>query len=219
MLIGTFIVLLTFVVKEVLRDQLKDRSERITETIAAAQRQDPSASAAGRVIAISSELSQLPATLYEIKETESVSKGQVGLDLTNMVRRYVAAGEMVNLVSAVQDATVNPPKKLADQRTTVKADYETLRQSIEKVNNDNKDVKSPTRKNHTDPIVGDIEIVTFELKAAPWQLTVMDLAKRQKKALDDLYRWCTWGSYGLYLVGLLIGLVGSLRGEKLAVAE
>lgn len=98
-------------------------------------------------------------------------------------------------------------------RRLVRADYETLQQHIVKMDNDNKDIKAPTWKNRADATVGRLEVVMFEFKAAQWQLTVMDIAGRQKRALDERYRCCTWVSYGAFLVATVLGVVGKLHGE------
>ncbi len=207
-IVGVLIVGVTFIVKEIFRDQLKDSSDRIGTALASVEKQESVTTSEARLMSLNKQITQLNVLLESIKEGERVTPGQVAEGVTAMTQMYVDASDMVDLVSAVQDALPNQGDILPKQRTKVRDDLGKLQTSLRKIETDNHLVVKPTWKNHADTVVGQLEVLMFEFQAWTWQAAVVAQAEKIRGADDALYRACTWAWYGLAFIGGVVGLIG-----------
>ena len=209
MLLGFAIVLVTFVVKEIIRDELKRDIDSIDIALKAKGAADTDFSATANEFTLNQKLKQLSDELTSPKTAGILSTIRL-LDETLEVRRlYDIVANNVARVSDVLETLPKEAKPLRVQRDDVRRDLEKVHKHMEEVIAQNT-VPTPDARDHALIMLESVEVAAFGLTHDYWERGVMESAKRWKTVLEARYILCTWASYFLYIVGVVVAVAGKL---------
>jgi hypothetical protein len=192
-LLGALIVFLTFVVKDGLREHLKDAASSI--------------SAANDVFAIREDNMGTRLELEELKkDLDGNATGQSWSDIrivqAKCRRMYYALGAVAYLVKAADDKEDTPTIRSLDQELTkIRFDSLALNMSASTVGTLGQSASA------------------LELRMAKFEDDVVERARLKLQQRQALYDSWTWISYVLYTIGWGLGLVGKLCGVPGAAGE
>jgi hypothetical protein len=209
MVAGIAICVVTFIVKEVLRDQLKGLSDSIAVAQKAVDEREAAIVATARQVTLTSQMKLLSDQAGKVNASQTTTKSDVQIATANLMSTYTDAAQLIDRISDLLDTLPKGADPLRKEREKVRDDLEVLRKETLKTVTENS-VPNPDWHNHTLLLVGGIEVCLFELKSLSWQMKVMVTAENVKEAADTLYRDCTWLSYFLILVGIVIAAYGKL---------
>lgn len=191
MFLGALIVLLTFVVKDGLREHLKDAAGSI--------------SAANDVFAIREDNMGTRLELEELKRdieknTIDHSWSDVRIIQTKCHEMYYALGAVAYLIETTDDKEDTPTIKSLDQELT-RIRFDSLALSI-----------SPSTVSTLSENAS-----ALELKIAKFEDEVVERARIKLQQNQARYDGWTWISYVLYTIGWGLGLLGKIYGVPGAV--
>jgi aldehyde:ferredoxin oxidoreductase len=209
MLIGFAIVLVTFVVKEIVRDELKRHIDSIDGALKAKAAADTDLSATAREFVVKQKLKLLSDQLTGPQTTGVLSKTSLVEETVELRGLYDSVATNVDRVSDVLETLPKEAKPLRVQREDVRKDLEKAHKHMEETIAQNT-VAIPDAKNHALIILESVQVAIFGLTHEYWEKGVMESAKRWKKVLEARYLLCTWASYFLYVVGLVVAICGKL---------
>jgi len=212
--IGFLIVLLTFIVKEVYREKLKE----LRDSIAEAQQIEEAAERDDNVLLDQVQLNirfrQLSNQVAGARIGGAIPGGDLqsavadtGQVLTNADQRFNSISDMLDKLPGHTDTLKVKRDELKKKLTDLKLDV-----------NDN--ISKGLYAKDKGPIAqvlvltAMIQALVFDIDLVPLQTAVVSSAKKMKVAFEKIYDRYTYTYWALYLIGWGLGLTGLIYGIK-----
>jgi len=213
-------VFLTFLTKEVLRDQLKE----MRDSIASAKGEMDEAS---KTFVTNAERIQMEMQLRQIHD--SLSKQPIATPVSKMeISQEVAEGFQLEAQSEANLDRISelidklPPQSTAALRRVRDSDREQARKNKDELTANAKKllvVNEPTWKEHALAILPNITIYVFELQLVSLQSAAAEVTKRTEEHEQHLYSFYTGAFYTLNAIGFALALYGALARKTSPTSE
>jgi sporulation protein YlmC with PRC-barrel domain len=201
-------MILTFLVKEVFQDQLKEMRDSMAECQHILDMDDESSVSTVQQVNINIRLRQI----HDLAVTPQFREANSANDLREEVSDIVVAYSKVSLhfdrISKMLD-------RLPAQTGVLKMRRDELNRQLTDLNGDIKDtiaknltVNKPNVAHHILALAELIRVLCFDLDLIPLETAVIKRAEYLKGSAERLYKLCTYTYWILMAVGFVLGLGG-----------
>ncbi|MGA3049055.1 MAG: hypothetical protein ABSD67_20640 [Terracidiphilus sp.] len=211
---GLVIVLLTFLVKEVFQEKLKDLRDSIAEaerTEAEASRDD---SAVLDGVQMNMRLGEIQNQLAAARIGGTVQGRDLRDEISDTVQVLVNTEQRFDRVSKMLDKLPGNTEALKVKRDGLNHDLADLKNEVADGISKSQSAKSQGPMNHILVLAEMLQVLVFDLKLLPLQMAVTETTKRVGDADEALYDKCNYTYWTLHLIGWGIMLIGVILGMK-----
>lgn len=209
-IVGLVILLVTFLVREVSREQLAELRDSISEAQRVVDMGSTTEMSQVQQLKLMLELRQLKSMTANPSNTEAVSAANLWEECNDVVQQYANAGAHLDRVSAMLDKL--PPKadSLRKDREDLRKQYAALGKDVNDTVAQHRNIAVPIWRDHVLVLLELFKVELFELGVVLWEDSVVTFATNLKTAAQRLYDFCTYTSYVLYILGWFLTLGGQI---------
>jgi uncharacterized protein (DUF849 family) len=218
MIAGAVLILLTYTVKEVFREELKGFSDSIAAAQLAEDTGDTQQIISERQMAMSLQLRHMQEALVAPNANEVVSKAELQMDIADLSQAYADLAGTVDRVNNLLDKFPRWVRGREQAQKEMKASLDKAHEVMIDTITKNQ-VAKPDIKNHLMVLMGLLQVEIEALQVAGWQDSVTKHAKKLRDVADKLAEFCTWAAFALVAIGVILALIGKLHGYEVVEYE
>jgi hypothetical protein len=211
--VGAGLVLLTFVVREAIREDLRDLISSIESAQSIYLVRADSLDVVSRLVALDSRIEEGTEAKIRLGSITDLRRQQDADDWT-YIRLNSTRANLADLIDRL-------PKQYRRQYTSRLGQLDASVKQIDDLYpafNNGISSTNPTQAQEDQAVrlLRNVEQLLDETYQKSFQLEreVLRKAQQIRKAKETVYSWCTWVSYVTYPLGWLIGFLGALAGVK-----
>jgi len=220
-LVGALVVFLTYVVKEIFRERLKNISESLTSTENIYTIHQDTDVLWEKLMSLESQLAALGSQGGRADPASSANIAKlIQRNAKTLSERVSNASIMFDQTSRLLDKLPSRQRHLRSERDRLAIELEDMKKAVK---------ATETAVGHTatgagsaDPLKTLTELAQqslpivqaglVQIKIAVLSDQVLETARSARKGAETLYTYCTWASYLLYAIGFTLALLAQLRG-------
>jgi hypothetical protein len=212
--VGFVIVLLTWAVKEVFQDQLKELRDSISEAQRAEDLGDQRYASSIDQLKVNMRLATLRNQIAAQQIGGPPAKGDLSEEVSEVFLALSNEEIHFNQLSDTLDKLPGNTEALKQERDQLRSKLENTKTEIHDTAAKAVAAKTPNVANDILVMLGIIKIFIFDLEVIPLQEAVAESAKRVKEAAERRYKECTYAGWLLFILGWAFGLGGAIYGWK-----
>ena len=205
--VGAGLVLLTFVVREAIREDLRDLISSIDSAQSTYLVRADSVDIVSRLVALDARIAQMASAKIALGPISDLRR-QEDADDWAYIRLNSTLNNLSDLVDRLPNGDRQPYKDRLGQLSagvkTIDDKYPAFDNGISETN------PTEAQKREAAKLLFDVEQLLQKTYQGSFSLEkdVLTRAQQERESKEHLYTWCTWISYVTYPLGWLIGFVG-----------
>jgi hypothetical protein len=211
---GLVIVLLTFLVKEVFQEKLKELHDSITEAQRVEEEANRDDNAVLDGVQMNMRVGQIQNQLAAARIGGTIQGRDLRDEITDTAQVLVNAEQRFDRVSNMLDKLPGNTEALKAKRDELGHNLADLKSEVADGISKSQSAKNQGPMNHVLVIAEMLQVLVFDLKLVPLQAAVAQTAKRERDVDEALYDKCNYTYWILHLIGWGAMAIGVLYGIK-----
>ena len=213
---GFAMVLMTFVVKEVFQDQLKELQDKMAEAQHAEEIDDQTYTSSIDQLKVNMRLTELRNQIKALQIGGPTPRSDLPEEVSQVALALSSEHIHFDNVSDALDKLPGNTGALKARRDELRGKLNALETEVNDTATQSLEAKKPNPAYDILVLVGIIKIASFDLEVIPLQSAVAESAKRIKENAGRRYNECTFVGWALFIAGWILGVGGAIFGWKTA---
>lgn len=213
---GLAIVLMTFVVKDVFQDQLKELQDKMAEAQRAEEIDDQTYASSIDQLKVNMRLTELKNELKARQIGGPTPRSDLPEEVSQVSLALSNEGLHFGNISIALDMLPGNTEALKTRRDELRKKLNALGVEISDTGRQSLEAKAPSPANDILVLLGIIKIASFDFEVIPLQRAVEESAKQIKESAERRYNECTYIGWVLFVAGWILGIGGAIFGWETA---